>query len=177
MLYTISEYIDRLLVKVTSIAMNTMFLLNSSFIGSYGLLFLASSCMALFVALDISLISRSPQVLKGRVNVSYLLTSSETISFHLTLNFSSSALSTQPSLWALVACTSQPPGHTVYKRGLTEVGLFTAMKNKQRGDLNDLPAAFDYLLGGWKNGAKLLLWGTITALVARIATWEVSARL
>lgn len=78
----------------------------------------------------------------------YSRPSSETSSFHLILNFSSSALINQPFPWALAVCTSQPPGHTVHKKGLKEVGLLHPTKNKQRGDLSDLLAVFDRLLGG-----------------------------
>lgn len=49
--------------------MNIMLLLNFSFIGSYALLFLTSSWMALFVALDIPLILRCSQVPEGTVYV------------------------------------------------------------------------------------------------------------
>lgn len=36
----------------------------------------------------------------------------------------------------------------MHKKGLKEVGLLYPMKNKQRGDLSDLLAVFDHLLGG-----------------------------
>lgn len=78
----------------------------------------------------------------------YSLPSSETISFHLILTFSSSALSNQPSPRALVVPASQPPGHTVYKKGLEEMGLLTPKQNKERRHLNELLAVFNCLLGG-----------------------------
>lgn len=36
----------------------------------------------------------------------------------------------------------------MYKKGLKEIGSFSLKKNKQRGDLIELIAVFNYLLGG-----------------------------